>query len=82
MNQVQKSYKDAEENYGSELLNLVVAKGYITKLLANEAVNRYIARHQPEILGHLELVANTDSMEEAIQTENEDTQEPKAPSGD
>ena len=48
--QAQESYKDAEENYGSELLNLVVAKGYITKLLANEAVNSYVARHQPEIL--------------------------------
>jgi ParB-like chromosome segregation protein Spo0J len=67
MNQVQESYKEAEENYGSELLNLVVAKGYLTKLLANEAVHSYIARHQPEILTHLELVVNTVSMEEAIQ---------------
>jgi hypothetical protein len=29
---------DAESNYGSELLNLEVAKGYLTKLLANAAV--------------------------------------------
>ena len=28
MSQVQTQYKDAEENYGSDLLNLVVAKGY------------------------------------------------------
>ena len=27
MSQVQEKYKHAEENYGSELLNLVVAKG-------------------------------------------------------
>ena len=60
----------------------MVAKGDIIKLLANEAVNSYIARHQSEILGHLELVVNTDSMEEAIQAKNEATQEPKAPSGD
>ena len=75
MSQVQESYKDAEENYGTELLNLVVAKGYITKLLTNEAVNSYIARHQPEILSHLELVVNIDSMEEVIQAENEATEE-------
>ena len=81
MSQVQESYKNAEENYGSELLNLVVAKGYITKLLANEAVNSYIARHQPEILSHLELVVNTDSMEEAIQAKNEATEETEDQAG-
>jgi hypothetical protein len=81
MSQVQESHKDAEENYGSELLNLVVAKGYITKLLANEVVNSYIARHQPEILSHLELVVNTDSMEEAIQAENEATEETEDQAG-
>ena len=57
------------------------AKGYITKLLANEAVNSYIAWHQPEMLGHLELVASTDSMEEAVQTENEAAREPKTQAG-
>jgi Mn-containing catalase len=45
----------------------VVAKGYLTKLLANPAVKSYIERHEPEILSHLELVANTVSMEEAVQ---------------
>ncbi|MCX7157739.1 MAG: hypothetical protein NT176_00830 [Proteobacteria bacterium] len=41
------------------MLNLVVAKGYLTKLLANAAVKSYIERKEPEILSHLELVANT-----------------------
>ncbi len=67
MSQVQTHYKDAEQNYGSDLLNLVVAKGYLTKLLANEAVKSYLARNEPEILSHFELVVNTVSMEEALQ---------------
>ena len=71
MSQVKASYKDAEENYGSELLNLVVAKGYATKLLANPAVKSYIGRHEPEILSHLELVVNTVSMEEAVQQQSQ-----------
>ncbi len=71
MIQVQATYKDAESSYGSELLNLVVAKGYLTKLLANPAVKSYIERHEPEILSHLELVANTVSMEEAVQQQGE-----------
>ena len=45
----------------------MVAKGYLTKLLANAAVKSYIERKEPEILSHLELVANTVSMEEAVQ---------------
>jgi hypothetical protein len=71
MNQVQTQYKDAEQNYGSELLNLVVAKGYLTKLLANDAVKSFIERHEPDILEQFELVTNTVSMEEALQQQTD-----------
>ena len=64
-------YKDAEQNYGSELLNLVVAKGYLTKLLANDAVKSFIERHEPAILEQFELVTNTVSMEEALQQQTD-----------
>jgi ParB-like chromosome segregation protein Spo0J len=79
MNQVQETYKRAEENYGSELLNLVVAKGYLGKLLANDAVRSYVERHAIEILEQFELVLSTVSMEEAI--EQADRQEPMRPKG-
>ncbi|WP_342777303.1 plasmid partitioning protein RepB C-terminal domain-containing protein [Ruegeria sediminis] len=79
MSQVQEKYKHAEENYGSELLNLVVAKGYLKKLMENEAVRSYVGRHAPEILEQFELVLNTVSMEEAIeQTERADGDEATA----
>jgi hypothetical protein len=74
MSQVQEKYQEAESNYGSDLLNLVVAKGYLTKLLANEAVKSYIGRHEPEILTHLELVVNTVSMEEVVQQQSQTTE--------
>jgi hypothetical protein len=50
MRQVQEKYQEAKSNYGSDLLNLVVANGYLNKLLANEAVNSYIDHHGSEIL--------------------------------
>ena len=71
MSQVQTQYKDAEQNYGSDLLNLVVAKGYLTKLVGNEAVKSFISRHEPEILEQFELVVNAVSMEEAVQQQQE-----------
>lgn len=58
-------YKDAEQHYGSDLLNLVLAKGYLTKLPSNDAVKSCVHRNEPEILKHFELVVNTVSMEEA-----------------
>ena len=51
----------------------MVAKGYLTKLLANAAVKSYIERKEPEILSYLELVANTVSMEEAVQQQQSET---------
>ena len=48
-----------------------MAKGYLTKLLGNDAVKSYISRHEPEILEHFELVVNTVSMEEAVQQQLE-----------
>ncbi len=71
MSQVHTQYQEAESSYGSDLLNLVVAKGYLTKLLGNDAVKSYITRHEPEILEHFELVVNTVSMEEAVQQQLE-----------
>jgi hypothetical protein len=71
MSQVQTQYKDAEENYGSNLQNLLIAKGYLTKLLGNDAVKSYITRHEPEILEHFGLVVNTVSKEEAVQQQRE-----------
>jgi len=47
----------------------VLAKGYLAKLLGNEAVKTFIDRQEPEILEHFELVVNTVSMEEAVQQE-------------
>lgn len=67
MSQVQEKYKRAEESYGSELLNLVVAKGYLKKVLENDAVRAYVVRNAPEILEQFELVLNTISMEEAVE---------------
>ena len=49
----------------------MVAKGYLTKLLANDAVKSFIERHEPDILEQFELVTNTISMEEAVQQQAE-----------
>ena len=74
MNQVQEKYKQAEESYGSELLNLVVAKGYLKKIFENDSVRSYVQRHAPEIHEQFELVLNTVSMEEAVELGEQKTE--------
>ena len=49
MNQIHEHFKDAEMNYGSDLLNLVLARGYLTKLLANAAIRSFIERQETAI---------------------------------
>ena len=69
MSQVHTKYRDAENHYGSDLLNLVLAKGYLAKLLANEAVKNFVEGQEPEIPEHFEMEVKTFSMNEALQQE-------------
>jgi hypothetical protein len=57
----------------------VVAKGYLSKLLSNEAVKNYIQRREPDILEQFELVVNTVSMEEAVLQHSEGLGQPVNP---
>ncbi len=88
MSHVQEKYKDAEKSYGSELLNLVVAKGYLAKLLENDAVRSWLGRHAADILEQFDRVINTTSMEEALEqqehveeTDLAELNDPAAPEG-
>jgi hypothetical protein len=40
----------AEQSYGTDHLDFVLANGYLGKLLGNARVVRYLAQHQQEIL--------------------------------
>jgi hypothetical protein len=72
MSQVQTKYKDAEANYGSDLLNLVVARGYLSKLISTPTVKDYLTQNHPDILDTFELVVNTVSMDDAVSAEERD----------
>ncbi len=71
---LEREISQVQESCGSELLNLVVTKGYLKELKENEAVHSYAVRHGPEILEQFDPVLNTASMEETVeQTEREES---------
>jgi RepB plasmid partitioning protein len=54
MDHLQRDYRLIEDGYGTTMLNLVVAKGYVGRLLANDGVARYLERNHPEMKRELE----------------------------
>jgi hypothetical protein len=45
-----REFKLAERSYGSNHLDLVLAKGYLAKLLGNARVLRYLDQHYQEFV--------------------------------
>ena len=52
-------YKLAEQSYGEDVLNLVLAKGYVSKLLGNSRVQRYLEVNHAELLEQFRDVVST-----------------------
>lgn len=63
MGNVHGQFKLIEQSYGQNVLNLVLAKGYIAKLLDNETVVRFLAKHQPDMFSEFEDIVQTVSLE-------------------
>ena len=60
---IQSQYKSVEQSYGQDVLNLVLARGYLAKLLENKQVARYLKQQQPEVLIEFEAIVKTVSLE-------------------
>lgn len=58
---LEREFKMAEQSYGADHLDLVLAKGYLTKLLGNARVVRYLAQNQQEILTEFQRIAEMES---------------------
>ncbi|WP_310646993.1 plasmid partitioning protein RepB C-terminal domain-containing protein [Limnohabitans sp.] len=59
MGNLQGQFKLVEQTYGQDVLNLVLAKGYLVKLLDNEAVIRYLSHNHPDELVEFEHIVRT-----------------------
>jgi hypothetical protein len=64
MGNLQAQYKLVEQTYGQDVLNLVLAKGYLARLMENEAVRQYILKYQPELVEEFEAVVATISLDQ------------------
>ena len=64
MSNLQGQYKMVEQTYGRDVLNLVLARGFLAKLLDNKQVTRYLKQRQPEVLAEFETIVQTVSIDQ------------------
>ncbi len=53
-----REFKMIERSYGADHLDLVLATGYVARLLANVRIVRYLAQHHSEILAEFQKIAD------------------------
>jgi hypothetical protein len=63
MSNLQGQYKLVEQSYGSDMLNLVLARGYLVKMLENKSIARHLRQRQPEVLEQFQNIIETTSLE-------------------
>ncbi len=65
MEALQRDFKTIESSYGDDVLNLVIASGYLTKMIANSEISRYLAQHHPEILDEFKVIVAASSLDQS-----------------
>jgi len=59
MGNLQGQLKVVEKSYGQDVLLLVLARGYLGKLIDNKAVFRFLKQRQPDVLAEFENIIQT-----------------------
>ncbi len=65
MASVEREYRLIEESYGANILNLTLAKGYLTTLLSNVKVVRYLAQNHSEMLKQFQKISELKALAES-----------------
>ena len=62
MKGLEREFKLVQEEYGQNMLNLVVVVGYVRRLLDNAAVVRYLSRTEPAMLGEFQKIVDASDL--------------------
>jgi hypothetical protein len=63
METLQRDLRVIEESHGNQVLNLVLARGYLTKLFNNDRIVRYLNLRHTELFAELQTVLAGTSLE-------------------
>jgi len=60
---LERDFRLIEQSYGKNVLNLVLARGYLAKLLSNNRVLRYLSGHYADILAEFQKIVDASSLD-------------------
>jgi len=69
MEAVQQDLKSVESRYGDDVLHLVIACGYVSKLVKNRDIKRYLTQHHPEIQAELVAIMSATSLDQSAEVD-------------
>lgn len=58
-------FKALEASYGDDVLHLIIASGYLSRLVANSAIERYLQQRHPELLSEFKAIIASSSLDQA-----------------
>lgn len=64
MEGLQREFKHVESTYGEDVLHLVIASGYLSKVLRSRKVERYLSANYPELLPEFRTVIASASLDQ------------------
>jgi ParB-like chromosome segregation protein Spo0J len=59
---LEREFKIVEQSYGADHLDLVLAKGYLAKLLGNARIVRYLAQRHQDLLAEFQKITELESV--------------------
>ena len=65
MSELSTDYKELEMSYGDDMLVLVVASGFLERLLGKREIERFLETRHPEILENFRSVVQATSLDQA-----------------
>lgn len=69
MEALQRDFKAIEASYGDDMLHLVVASGYLSRLVGNRAIGRYLRQYHNELLEEFRAIIAAASLDKSVAAE-------------
>ena len=64
MASLHQDFKQIENSYGDDILHLVIASGYLAKLVGNKEIERYLAQYHAELLDEFRCIIAATSLDQ------------------
>lgn len=65
METLTQDFKSVETSYGDDVLHLVIASGYLNRLIGNTAIEKYLRQRHPEFLTEFRAIISAASLDKA-----------------